>query len=325
MWAYPERGPESWIHISYIEGENEKHTTLATEVDSIHEWYGGHRRGINQQYQDGIAGANESLVCGAAGIEGGKESVTSNTCVESPFVSRPVGEGLLPNPWRDNHKIKLSGTDYDPTEEGIYHGREHAAIDLKAKVGTEFIAPLDGTLDLCEYDFGGCSGVAACGGRLGVKRMKLSDGRKARMFTCHAWKPAMHPTENRELKHGDKVQAGQVIGYSGGGKSVKKVDGENVRFYNDERLKRNLGKTGGPHFHYKVYIDGVVVNPWEWMQCNSATEGTLGCPDGDADSDDYYKKWPPAGHFSDVPSLELITPSLITNFPTDVEGNIIDD
>ena len=62
MWAYPERESKSWIHISYVEGENEKHTTLASEIDSIHEWYESDRRGSTQQYQDGILEANQELI-----------------------------------------------------------------------------------------------------------------------------------------------------------------------------------------------------------------------------------------------------------------------
>ena len=62
MWAYPERGEDSWVHISYKEGENEKHTTLASEIDSIHEWYESDRRGSSQQYQDGILEANQELI-----------------------------------------------------------------------------------------------------------------------------------------------------------------------------------------------------------------------------------------------------------------------
>lgn len=62
MWAYPEREADSWIHISYEEGKNEKHTTLASEIDSIHEWYESDRRGSSEQYQDGILEANQELI-----------------------------------------------------------------------------------------------------------------------------------------------------------------------------------------------------------------------------------------------------------------------
>ena len=36
LWAYPEREDESWVHISYIKGNNKKYKTLATEREDIH-------------------------------------------------------------------------------------------------------------------------------------------------------------------------------------------------------------------------------------------------------------------------------------------------
>ena len=58
LWAYPEREELSWIHISYIEGNNNKNTTMASEIDSFHEYYGGIRRGNRKQYQDNVLIAN---------------------------------------------------------------------------------------------------------------------------------------------------------------------------------------------------------------------------------------------------------------------------
>ncbi len=54
MWAYPERKEKAWIHISYIEGQNHKMTTLASENEDFHKLYGGKRRGRNNNYQDNI-------------------------------------------------------------------------------------------------------------------------------------------------------------------------------------------------------------------------------------------------------------------------------
>jgi hypothetical protein len=62
MWAYPERGNKSWIHISYIEGKNTNKTILASERDDIHEAYEGKRRGSINQYQVGITNADQNLV-----------------------------------------------------------------------------------------------------------------------------------------------------------------------------------------------------------------------------------------------------------------------
>tara|TARA_R110001592_G_scaffold32310_1_gene113343 strand:+ start:14 stop:2029 length:2016 start_codon:yes stop_codon:yes gene_type:complete len=49
LWAYPERENESWIHISYINENNKKYKTIATEREDIHEKYNGLRRGNFQE------------------------------------------------------------------------------------------------------------------------------------------------------------------------------------------------------------------------------------------------------------------------------------
>ena len=59
MWAYPERGNKSWIHISYKNNNPIRLTTLASEREDIHKAYGGSRRG---EYQEGIKTANQNLV-----------------------------------------------------------------------------------------------------------------------------------------------------------------------------------------------------------------------------------------------------------------------
>ena len=62
MWAYPERGNKSWIHLSYEKDKNMKFTTLASERENIHDEYNGERRGIKKEYQEGIKIANQNLV-----------------------------------------------------------------------------------------------------------------------------------------------------------------------------------------------------------------------------------------------------------------------
>lgn len=62
MWAYPERGNKSWIHISYDKEKNSNFTILASERENIHEDYNGERRGIKKEYQEGIQFANQNLV-----------------------------------------------------------------------------------------------------------------------------------------------------------------------------------------------------------------------------------------------------------------------
>ena len=62
MWAYPERGNKSWIHISYKKNNPIRLTTLASEREDIHEAYGGYRRGNKKEYQEGIINAIQNLV-----------------------------------------------------------------------------------------------------------------------------------------------------------------------------------------------------------------------------------------------------------------------
>ena len=62
MWAYPERGNKSWIHISYEKNNPIRLTTLASERENIHKAYGGHRRGHKKEYQEGIQEAYQNLI-----------------------------------------------------------------------------------------------------------------------------------------------------------------------------------------------------------------------------------------------------------------------
>ena len=307
MWAYPEREADSWVHISYIEGENENHTTLATEMDHLHEWYEGDRRGSAQQYQDGILGANHSLIC-ASGTEGGGTSAGGENsgfdgCVEETGApTGPVGDGELLNPIQE--KIYLSGTPY---QIGSTTKRKHKALDLGAKTGTKFYAPGNGkmrwkgdckSMDPVLYKNEVINGIAACNGGcgalLGVTDMQHSNGDKIDIHTCHAWKPAMHPTENRELKTGDEVTKGQHIGYSGGGT----MDGgtwstpTNSKSYGfpDERCYKNKGFTmpmwpGSPHLHYVMKINGVIQPAWYHLTHQSEAD------EYESKQKEKYKKW----------------------------------
>ena len=55
MLAYPEKGEDSWIHISYKNSsDNKKYTTLASKDKKIHLKYGGEKRSPDSYYQDNI-------------------------------------------------------------------------------------------------------------------------------------------------------------------------------------------------------------------------------------------------------------------------------
>ena len=274
MWAYPERGTESWIHISYEEGKNENHSTLATEIDSIHEWYESDRRGEKQQYQDGILGANHSLIC-EAGTGGGGNSAVVGGCTAPGDPTFPVGDGQIDNPIKG--KIRLSGTPYIYHTPGIDPPDGHQALDLGAKTGTKIYAMRDGN-----FKWRGDGYNGGCGGTLGVTDMKLNNGTNIDAWTCHAWKPAMHPTENRELKHGDSVIRGQHIGYSGGGPLENGT-------WPDSRAKTNQGYTqprsGSPHLHYVVKEAHAIIVPWHHLTYETPEEKS------DDENKEKYKKW----------------------------------
>tara|TARA_Y100000592_G_C5453126_1_gene309813 strand:- start:754 stop:1296 length:543 start_codon:yes stop_codon:yes gene_type:complete len=56
IWEYPEKGKNSWVHVSYS-SQNRKKTTLASNDDVYHNLYNGERYGSTNQYQHGINNA----------------------------------------------------------------------------------------------------------------------------------------------------------------------------------------------------------------------------------------------------------------------------
>jgi len=53
IWEFPEKGGRSWVHVSYG-GRNRRKTTLASNVKTYHDLYGGKRCGSTDQYQHDI-------------------------------------------------------------------------------------------------------------------------------------------------------------------------------------------------------------------------------------------------------------------------------
>ena len=101
----------------------------------------------------------------------------------------------------------------------------HKGVDIAIQSGSPIYAPLDGVVKRSED-----TTPNACGGHI---RLKHSD-----METkfCHLSK--------MDVKVGDKVKKGQIIGYSGGGK-------------NDP----HPGTSTGPHLHYEILINGIAQDP----------------------------------------------------------------
>ena len=69
IWEFPEEGNftgtgsnPSWVHISYVEGNNPKTTSLATNREDLHEMYKSEQTTRKGAYTHGIHLADENLI-----------------------------------------------------------------------------------------------------------------------------------------------------------------------------------------------------------------------------------------------------------------------
>jgi len=67
IWEFPEKGkfpknPPSWVHISYIEGNNPRVMSLASDRESLHEAYKGENTLRKGSYTHGITEADQTLI-----------------------------------------------------------------------------------------------------------------------------------------------------------------------------------------------------------------------------------------------------------------------
>jgi hypothetical protein len=112
----------------------------------------------------------------------------------------------------------------------------HPGTDIPVPSGTEVKAPMDGVVENVKDD------EYPCGGTIDID---YKNGFWSRF--CHMKKI--------NVKKGDVVSQGQVVGLSGGGS-------------NDF----GKGRTSGPHLHFSLHKDGVNVDPMKYIN----TEATVG-------------------------------------------------
>ena len=112
----------------------------------------------------------------------------------------------------------------------------HPGTDIPVPSGTEVKAPMDGVVENVKDD------EYPCGGTIDID---YKNGFWSRF--CHMKKI--------NVKKGDVVSQGQVVGLSGGGS-------------NDF----GKGRTTGPHLHFSLHKDGVNVDPMKYIN----TEATVG-------------------------------------------------
>ena len=161
----------------------------------------------------------------------------------------------------------FKGNFAEPRESGA-----HPGTDIPVPSGTEVKAPMDGVVENVKDD------EYPCGGTIDID---YKNGFWSRF--CHMKKI--------NVKKGDVVSQGQVVGLSGGG-------------LNDF----GKGRTSGPHLHFSLHKDGVNVDPAKYIN----TEVTAGdiqnvnvddvkniagrlttSSSGEMSWDDFRKQYPP--------------------------------
>ena len=101
----------------------------------------------------------------------------------------------------------------------------HSGVDLAGPQGTPIVATRDGTVTMAKTGYNGGNG--------NYVTINHGDG-----FSSSY----LHMLENLQVSVGQKVKAGQVIGYMG-----------------------STGMSTGPHLHFTIYYNGSTVNPADYI------------------------------------------------------------
>lgn len=136
----------------------------------------------------------------------------SNSTVPEPQIN-PLQGGVKVNSPYGKRNLELKGA-----------SKNHKGVDLKATVGTKIIAPISGEVVEAAPDSRGCGGTIA-----------IANGNIKHRF-CHC--------SSIDVKKGDWVEQGQVVGLTGGKPGI-----------------RGAGTSSGPHLHWEKYVSNVAINP----------------------------------------------------------------
>jgi len=177
-----------------------------------------------------------ALMQGLKNIAGHGLSGAINTAKQLTPVVKSLGKNeFSPNIPKGNEMMHPLGHK-EPISSGFglrnipVGSKNHKGVDIPTVSGSPVYAPLDGTV-ISSRD----TTPNACGGFI-----QLSHSSVKTKF-CHL--------RQMVVKQGDKVKKGQVIGYTGGGKS------DPMR-----------GVATGPHLHYEILGRGdVAMNPTDYQ------------------------------------------------------------
>lgn len=159
----------------------------------------------------------------------------------------------------------------------------HPGVDIPVPSGTPIKAPLDGVVKTANI-----SHNRMCGGTIDID---YGNGYWSRF--CHCRKIDVRP--------GDVVKRGQVVGQTGGGKG-----------------EIGAGNSGGPHLHFTLKKDGRLVNPMDHIDKVSvdagdfSTSGTTTSSDGGTNWDDFFSKDSLPSAAVKAPKLDPLLKSILT-------------
>jgi len=114
-------------------------------------------------------------------------------------------------------------------------GGYHDACDISVPVGTALFAPHDGTFS--EVD------NSACGNGIIIKG-KDENGKELHSGFCHL--------RSREVPSDGEVKKGDLIGFTGGGKTLS------------NEMEPGAGTSTGPHLHWTFKVGGQKTNPYTY-------------------------------------------------------------
>ena len=164
---------------------------------------------------------------------------------------------------------------------------KHRGIDLGNDSGSNLYAPEDGTVEYAKFfPPKGQTGYNSCGGYIKINHANNIDTKY-----CHL--------KQIDVKVGDPVTRGQVIGKTGGDSAANSPSGVE---------DKGRGNSSDSHLHYEVLVNGRWVNPDPDFVRNGECDGTVGvtptltgCTAGDcengvgtyvwADGDKYVGDW----------------------------------
>jgi biotin carboxyl carrier protein len=116
----------------------------------------------------------------------------------------------------------------------VRNNRQHKGLDLGVQSGTQVLAPQDGTIKTSQITQGNCGGL-----------IEITHANNITTRYCHL--------KNLNVKVGQTVKAGQVIGLSGG-------------------AENDLGKglSTGAHLHFEVLVGNQFVDPEKYLSGQAA-------------------------------------------------------